>query len=183
MRTSFFAAGLKKMRNAAFTTVEMLIVVMVISILAMIVVPKYLNASNDARDSALMSDLQAMRTQIQIYKAHHMGKGPEYDEYGVLDTDNYIKRLTGKTTNSGKLDPDGEMGPYLDTWPENPFAPTATAASITFGESRSTPRDNSTGWYVSLTTGIIYPNTIKGALNLPTPGNSDASDQPYNGRG
>lgn len=159
-----YPSTLITMSRTAFTTVELLIVVMAMSILAMMVVPKYMTASNDAKESALLSDLQSLRSQIEIYRAHHLGKGPEYSEAGALDTSNYANRLKGKTDPSGKINPQGKLGPYVDDWPGNPFCSDSVAKSIKFGEALSAPRDGSTGWYVSLTDGSIHPNSTQGAL-------------------
>ena len=60
----------------AFTLVEVLIVVVILGILAAIVLPQFSDASDDAKESALVQDLQTMRAQIQLFRFHHGGTYP-----------------------------------------------------------------------------------------------------------
>ena len=52
---------LARTRRAGFTLVEILIVVIILGILAAIVIPQFTNASQDARESSLLSQLQTLR--------------------------------------------------------------------------------------------------------------------------
>jgi len=54
--------------KSGFTLVEILIVVVILGILAAIVIPQFTDASTEAKESALKSDLQTMRSQIELYK-------------------------------------------------------------------------------------------------------------------
>src|SRR3954453_3386064 len=62
---------LARTRKTAFTLVEILIVVIILGLLAAIVIPQFTNASQDARESALASQLQTLRSQIELYKLQH----------------------------------------------------------------------------------------------------------------
>src|ERR1017187_3807990 len=64
-------------KNKAFTLVEILIVVIILGILAAIVIPQFTEASNDARISALQSDLQTCRSQFELYKVQHLENYPQ----------------------------------------------------------------------------------------------------------
>lgn len=55
-------------RNRAFTLIEILIVVVILGILAAIVVPQFTQASDDAELSAAKTQLQTVRTQMELYK-------------------------------------------------------------------------------------------------------------------
>ena len=52
-----------------FTLIEILIVVVILGILAAVVVPQFTNASEDANDAAVRSQLQTLRGQIELYRA------------------------------------------------------------------------------------------------------------------
>ena len=156
----------KSLQFKGFTLVEILIITMLIGILAMIIVPKMISATDDARESALETDLQMLRRQINLYQAQHGGRSPHVNELNQTDTANMQARLLQKTDERGKLDPSGARGPYLTEWPENPFATPAVAATLTVGKSETPPRDGSSGWYFSRLSLIIYPNTPEGATHL-----------------
>ena len=71
---------------------------------------------------------------------------------------------------NGKLDPAGQKGPYFAEWPANPFAKADVARTIAFSKKLA-PRDDSSGWHYNTVTGVISPNTSKGALDTdPPPG-------------
>lgn len=149
-----------------FTLVELLIVITMLAVIAAIAVPRFLDASEDARESALGTDLQMLRRQIHLYKMQHIGRGPHLNESGSLDTGNLVARIIGKTDITGKLDANGGFGPYAKMWPTNPWAADAVAGDISFGTDAAPPRNDATGWYYNTDTGIISANSDKGALDL-----------------
>lgn len=59
-----------------FTLVELLIVVIILAILAAIVIPQFSSSTTDAQEAALDSNLNAMRSAIELYKAQHNGVYP-----------------------------------------------------------------------------------------------------------
>ncbi len=157
----------------AFTVIEILIVVLLVAILAATIVPRFISAGEDARESVLQTNLQLLRRQIEIYRAAHNGQGPELDEDGELDTDRFIERLTGRTDENGKLDPHGKCGPYIREWEPNPYTKNQdTSSQITFGSGAAPPRDGSSGWYYSTTTGTLNPNSSSGGESLEVYGGS-----------
>jgi len=54
-----------------FTLVELMLVVSILGILAALVVPKYVNAQDDAAASALAGNVKMIREQITLYHAKH----------------------------------------------------------------------------------------------------------------
>jgi general secretion pathway protein G len=154
-------------RQAAFTLVEIMIVVMLLAILAMVVVPEVAGSTDRARESALATDLQAARRQLQLYKVQHYGRSPHVDETSKKDTDNFVARLTGRTDPDGTINPAGACGPYLTQWPTNPFiSDAAKAADIKFAKSETPPRDDSTGWYYSTRACELHVNSSRGAESI-----------------
>lgn len=148
-------------KNKGFTLVEILIVVIILGILAAIVIPQFTNASEDARKSALASDLQSLRSQIELYKIQHHDRGPNIDENGDEDPDaaNFVLRLTGTTNNWGEIvaaGTEGAKGPYMQDFPSNPFADTGVQQTVSLADDN--PADASeAGWWYDKDTGTIEP--------------------------
>lgn len=114
---------MRNRKNQGFTLVEILIVVIILGILAAIVIPQFTNASQDARRSSLSSQLQTLRSQIELYKLQHKdllpnivggtdGATPDYTNWDIL---------TKKTDVDGVVDAAGEFGPYMQAPPKNPL--------------------------------------------------------------
>lgn len=101
-----------------FTLVEILIVVVILGILAAIVIPQFTSASVDAKESSLVSDLQAMRSQIELYKIHHNDALP-----GSQAGNDFVTAMTSKTDQDGVIGvgPTFKCGPYMREIPVNPF--------------------------------------------------------------
>lgn len=67
------------MRNRvskAFTLVEILIVVVILGILAAIVIPQFTNASQEAQTGNIKSQLQTLRSQIELFRVRNNGSLP-----------------------------------------------------------------------------------------------------------
>ena len=105
-----------------FTLVEILIVVVILGILAAIVIPQFTSASTEAKESALVSDLQSVRSQIELYKIHHNDNLP-----GSQALNDFTVAMTSKTNQDGETtaqaaDPTTcRYGPYMREIPINPF--------------------------------------------------------------
>jgi len=123
------------MKRKGFTLVEILIVVIILGILAAIVVPQFTEASGDAKISALASDLQTVRSQLQLYRLQH---GDSYPSDPVM-------QLTTKTKEDGTAG--GTLGPYLTSFPSNPFTDSADV------DINGTKGDGSHAWYFNSSTG------------------------------
>ena len=63
-------------KQAGFTLVELLIVAIILAILAAIVVPQFASSTDDARDSALRSNLSGIRSAIDLYTQQHANTFP-----------------------------------------------------------------------------------------------------------
>jgi len=146
------------MKSTGFTLVEILIVVIILGILAAIVIPQFTEASNDARESALASDLQTVRSQLELYKVQHLERYPNIDGAGAPDAlpANMVLRLTSRTDLSGAFDVAGAFGPYLQKFPTNPFSPVG-ATLVTFGIVDPAP-GGATGWYWNTSLGKFSAN-------------------------
>lgn len=135
--------------ETGFTLVEILIVVIILGILAAIVIPQFTEASNDARESALTSDLQTLRSQIELYKIQHL------DALPGDGTASFVDALIGKTDIDGKADASGAYGPYLQKFPTNPFNNLDTVQEKAGSSGLG---GGNTGWHFNSTTGQIHPD-------------------------
>jgi prepilin-type N-terminal cleavage/methylation domain-containing protein len=122
-------------KSAAFTLIELLIVVAIIAILAAIAVPNFLEAQTRAKVSRVKSDLRSIATAIEAYRVDHN----EYPE-GTDNPNNYDPQIaaflgplapgyyTFRTRGAGGLtvgrDFHGITTPvaYLTSIPADPFA-------------------------------------------------------------
>ncbi len=120
-----------------FTLVEILIVVIILGILAAIVIPQFTNASQDARKNSLTSQLQTIRSQVELYKLQHADKLPN------LVGSNW-NLLTSKTDATGTVTSAGSFGPYLQQTPGNNLN---SGTNVVQGTGAAiTGSDATTGW-------------------------------------
>src|SRR5256885_12464599 len=101
-----------KLQRRGFTLVEILIVVIILGILAAIVIPQFTNASQDARESALLSQLQTLRSQVELYKLQHHDTLPNI----VGASPACWTALTTKTDSYGAASAAAKaFGPYMQS--------------------------------------------------------------------
>ena len=137
-------------KKSGFTLVEILIVVVILGILAAIVIPQFTEASTEAKESRLLSDLQSMRSQIELYKIQHN------DEMPGSGTASFEDAMTKYTDVDGALAAvqapgAGVYGPYIQKIPTNPWndLDTVDTAGGVLG-------DDSHGWAFNTTTGAFH---------------------------
>jgi general secretion pathway protein G len=137
-----------------FTLVEILIVVVILGILAAIVIPQFTSASTEAKEAALVSDLQAMRSQIELYKIHHNDELPG-DPANSSGGVSFLLAMTSKTDQDGVVGAGAtfRFGPYMQSVPENPFNNLDTVEINGVGVG-----DNSHGWNFVIATGLFQPD-------------------------
>ncbi|MEM9348589.1 MAG: prepilin-type N-terminal cleavage/methylation domain-containing protein [Planctomycetota bacterium] len=156
----------RKMVRKGFTLVEILIVVVILGILAAIVIPQFTNASEAAKASSVLSQLQTLRSQVELYKNQHNNEYPTSD--GTLAGTWDWTKMTGKTDIDGTVGTTAGThiyGPYMQQAPKNPFVVTASATE--FG----TATDGTDGWVVNATTGVIraaVPTATAAEQNMDT---------------
>lgn len=164
------------MRKKGFTLVEMIIVVAILGIMAAIVIPKFQGNMVQAKDSASMTNLATMRTQIELYALQHNGYPPGYIDGVGTTIANMELQLTGTSTLTGlpstSTVPAAPFvhGPYLKKIPKNPFNSLSTIAYVPEATVFSTVVDGtSSGWLYKKETGEIVLNWT----------GSDTSGTPY----
>ena len=94
-----------------FTLIEILIVVVILGILAAIIIPQFTNAAQDAGAASARSQLQTMRSQIELYRVQNNGAVPEDGE----DLDGpWDALVTGKYIRSRPNWPGGFSSEYIE---------------------------------------------------------------------
>jgi general secretion pathway protein G len=96
----------------------------------------------DSKLSHLVSSMQSIRAQLELYRMHH------HDRYPADITEG----LTRKTDCNGTVSASGACGPYLQQFPANPFVDDPAQAVKTSGVDGE-------GWYYNSTSGEIFANT------------------------
>lgn len=132
--------------HKGFTLVEILIVVVILGILAAIVIPQFTNASESAKAGSLVSQLQTIRSQLELAQVQHGGIYPDLSANW-----NHMTTATDPSSTSAGAytasDNDGdEVGPYLQQAPRNPFMNTAAVGAAAA---------EGVGWVYSQATGQI----------------------------
>jgi len=133
----------------AFTLIEILIVVVILGILAAIVIPQFTDASQEAMISSVRSQLQTIRSQIELYRVKE-GNLPPAD-------------LFANTTN-GLVELD-----YLQSSPVNPFI------DGTFGTAVGSAAGTNVGWVYDATTGDLFAVYVNGTT-AGIAGGADGTD-------
>ena len=131
--------------KSGFTLVEILIVVVILGILAAIVIPQFTEASTEAKTSSLCTDLQTVRSQIELYKIQHNDNLPA--SAGEASAD-FERRMTTQTDIAGAAGAD--YGPYLQKIPTNQFNDLNTVRV-----DGAAAGANTDGWRFDTTSGLF----------------------------
>ncbi len=145
--------------NKGFTLVEILIVVVILGILAAIVIPQFTEASTEAKTSALLSDLQGVRAQIELYKIQHndIMPGDTNLDGTVDDAAEFVTDLTSKTDQAGAAG--GDFGPYLQKFPINQFT-TGTSQAVELTAIAAVESNAAEGWHLDTATNDFSAKTV-----------------------
>jgi general secretion pathway protein G len=141
-------------RIRAFSLIELIIVVLIIGILAAIVVPRFTNASDKARDSSARTTLTYLRNQIELFKTNHGNMPPQA---GALWS---LLQKSSSSAETATVNPTGtQFGPYLKSDPLNPWNNFTTANSAAV--------DVNAGWYynASPTSYELRLRNLDGSVN------------------
>ena len=152
--------------QAAFTLIEMLIVIVILGILAMIIIPQISTSTGDAKLNTLRTNLSSMRNATEIYFAQHNGVYPG----GVLGgaasaSDAFVQQLTRYTDVAGTIatvrNGTNSFGPYIKgaTLGTNPFNDkNDVTVDTTEGDITVRTSSGTTGWKFYVKTGALIAN-------------------------
>jgi general secretion pathway protein G len=163
-------AAIRRSRHSGFTLVEILIDVIILGILAAIVIPQFTNASQDARKSNVVSQLQTLRAQIELYKLQHKDQipllmtGDGATHWGVFLKYTDINGATSATKTGNFI-----YGPYYQHQPVNPLAPAASGGDL------GTAADGAVGWIYEEATGRICASGTDSTKYLVEADGSDSA--------
>src|SRR3990172_5852867 len=160
----------KRLNNKkGFTLVKLLVVVIILAILAAVVIPQLRSSSQDAKLSALDSDLSTSRSAIELYYHQHNSAYPgvikQHKGVAHTSTENafvtqltYCSDISGNTTDACDAT-QFKFGPYLKkSVPKNPLPNAVTttdaqasgvnvdAATATLGTATASDA-TAKGWY------------------------------------
>lgn len=139
--------------DRGFTLVEILIVVVILGILSAIVVPQFSSASTESREATLKNDLRFLRSQIELFRAHHRDLAPD----GAAFADQMTLFTDESGTTNAAWTNQFRFGPYLSTMPENPINGMESVKPVV--ADADMVADDTTGWIYNATNGKIIANS------------------------
>lgn len=95
-------------RQQAFTLIEVMVVVVILSILAAFVVPKVMDRPDQARMAKAKQDIKAIESALNLYRL---------DNYRYPSTDQGLQALVSKPAQASNW----KQGGYLDRLPKDPW--------------------------------------------------------------
>jgi general secretion pathway protein G len=103
-------------RAAAFTLIELLLVLVILAVLAAVVVPKFTGRAEQARMAAAKTDITALETALDTFEVD-AGRYPSTDEglNALLNPPSGVKTWNGPYVKKAPVDP--WNNPYVYRYP------------------------------------------------------------------
>lgn len=101
---------MKTFKQAGFTLIEVMVVVIILGILAAVVVPNIMDKPDEARITKAKQDIRALEEALNRYKL---------DNYDYPSTEQGLDALVNKPT--GSPEPRRWKGPYVKKVPNDPW--------------------------------------------------------------
>ena len=100
---------LRRVAQAGFTLIELMVVLVIIGVLAALIVPNVLDRAEDARVTAARTDVNNLMQALKLYKL---------DNQRFPTTEQGLQALVAKPT-TGPIPPNWK--PYVEKLPEDPW--------------------------------------------------------------
>lgn len=127
------------------TWTEMFVVIVLLGIFSAMAVPRFSRASQQARLNDLISDLQEVRSEIELFRIQHKERFPgQTSAFGEVDRALFLKELTTRG--------DDDRGPYLQQIPRNAYNNLDTITFVSDPAAKPTGNEG-TGWWFNGATG------------------------------
>lgn len=165
-----------KRKQSGFTLVELLIVAIILAILAAIIIPQFASTTIDAQESALRTNVSAMRSAIDLYRQQHgaypgataaaggtctggtAGTGALGTQQALEDQLTRYSNRLGQTCSIGLTT--FPFGPYVqdDDLPTNPITGSGTVVIISVGDLEMGADGAGLGWKYDTVAGKFIVN-------------------------
>ncbi len=163
---------MRRLWSAGFTLVELLIVVVILGVLAAVAIPQFTSNTEDAKLSALDTNLSEMRNAVELYYHQHSAVYPGAKKYtdgsavsSAAEADSaFVKQLTlyssGAGITSATKDATYKYGPYIKKdLPLNPYNEKKDVlCDIATTDITSVVANGATGWKFYVKTGRLIAN-------------------------
>lgn len=106
-----FSARAARSRDAGFSLLELMVVVVILSILALVIVPRVIDRPDQARAARAQSDLAAIASAVKLYRL---------DNFRYPTTEQGLAALVSRPS-SDPVPPNWATGGYMDRLPVDPW--------------------------------------------------------------
>lgn len=103
--------GRRSKRDGGFSLIELMVVVVILSILAVVIVPRVMDRPDQARVARVQSDLAALSSALNLYRL---------DNYVYPTTEQGLQALVQRPTIP-PVPPNWASGGYIDRLPRDPW--------------------------------------------------------------
>jgi prepilin-type N-terminal cleavage/methylation domain-containing protein len=100
-----------------FTLIEVLTVVIVMTVLAGAILPRYVGSADEVKESLMKHNMHLIEVQLEFYRSQHFNRYPTIQN-------NALPQMTNATNIAGEIGKHSAnypLGPYILEPPTNPF--------------------------------------------------------------
>ena len=157
--STMFPRSRRPPRRAAFTLVEVMMVIAALAIIAGVVVPQVTTIIDDAKNSAMLRDLREITAAIERYRMDHNGAPPD-----LIQSQTLIQ-MVSKTDIDGNVGsgPEHIYGPYFEKLPPNQLNNIRRVFRVS--SAPPTSLSSRVGWVYHPASGQIWAGLYNGTVD------------------